>query len=167
MLHALQPDTVVRWHRAGFRHYWRWKSRRRRVGRPPVDREIRNLIHGMQSANTGWSAPRIHGELRKLGIEVSQATVSKYMEPHRKPPSQTWRTFLDNHVADLASMDFFTVPPASPHRSPIGRLRSFGAQFFVPTVRCRRWVAQIVAAEGVYGVRCGVKQGFSRLIRDL
>jgi len=70
MLHALQPDTVVRWHRAGFRHYWLWKSRRRRVGRPPIDREIRNLIHEMQSANVGWGAPRIHGELRKLGIEV-------------------------------------------------------------------------------------------------
>ncbi len=113
MLHALHPGTVVRWHREGFRRYWRWKSRRRRVGRPPIDREIRNLIHEMQAANVGGGAPRIHGELRKLGIEVSQATVSKYMARHRKPPSQTWRTFLENHVADLASIDFFTVPTAT------------------------------------------------------
>jgi len=110
MLHALHPDTVVRWHREGFRRYWRWKSRRRHVGRPPIDREIRNLIHEMQSANVGWGASRIHGEPRKLGIDVSQATVSKYMARHRKPP---WRTFLDNHVTDLASMDFFTVPTAT------------------------------------------------------
>ena len=113
MLHALHPDTVVRWHREGFRRYWRWKSRRQRVGRPPVDREIRDLIREMQSTNTGWGAPRIHGELLKLGIEVSQATVSKHMTRHRNPPSQTWRTFLDNHVTDLASMDFFTVPTAT------------------------------------------------------
>ena len=113
MLHALHPDTVVRWHREGFRRYWRWKSRRQRVGRPPVDREIRDLIREMQSTNTGWGAPRIHGELLKLGIEVSQATVSKYMARRQRPPSQTWRNFLENHVADLASIDFFTVPTAT------------------------------------------------------
>jgi hypothetical protein len=113
MLHALHPDTAVRWHRKGFRRYWRWKSRRRRVGRPPVDREIRDLIREMQSTNTGWGAPRIHGERLKLGIAISQATVSKYMASTRKPPSQTWRTFLENHVADLASIDFFTVPTAT------------------------------------------------------
>jgi transposase InsO family protein len=113
MLHTLHPDTVVRWHREGFRRYWRWKSQRRRVGRPPINREIRSLIHDMQSANVGWGAPRIHGELLKLGIEISQATVSKYMARHRNPPSQTWRTFLNNHVTDLASIDFFTVPTAT------------------------------------------------------
>jgi transposase InsO family protein len=113
MLHALHPDTVVRWHREGFRRYWRWKSRRRGRGRPPVDKEIRKLIREMQSANVGWGAPRIHGELLKLGIEISQATVSKYMEHQRKPPSQTWRTFIDNHITDLASIDFFTVPTAT------------------------------------------------------
>ena len=79
MLHALHPDTVVRWHRQGFRFYWRWKSRSPKPGRPPVDTEIRKLIRQMQSANVGWGAPRIHGELLKLGIEVSQATVSKYV----------------------------------------------------------------------------------------
>ncbi len=92
MLHALHPDTVVRWHREGFRRYWRWKSRRRSPGRPSIDREIRKLIREIQSANIGWGAPRIHGELLKLGIEISQATVSKYMACHRNPPSQTWRT---------------------------------------------------------------------------
>ncbi len=110
MLHALHPDTVVRWHREGFRCYWNRISRRQRAGRLPIDSEIRKLIRQMQSANIGWGAPRIHGELLKLGIEISQATVSKYMAHQRKPPSQTWRTFLDNHVTELASIDYFTVP---------------------------------------------------------
>jgi transposase InsO family protein len=113
MLHALHPDTVVRWHREGFRLYWTWKSRRRRAGRPPVDADIRKLIRQMQSANIGWGAPRIHGELLKLGIEVSQATVSKYMARLKKPPSQTWRTFLENHADCIAGIDFFTVPTAT------------------------------------------------------
>jgi transposase InsO family protein len=113
MLHALHPDTVVRWHREGFRLYWTWKSRRQRVGRPHVDKEIRKLIRQMQSANVGWGAPRIHGELLKLGFEVSQATVSKYMVRHQKPPSQTWRTFLENHADCIAGIDFFTVPTAT------------------------------------------------------
>ena len=113
MLHALHPDTVVRWHREGFRRYWRWNSRHRRVGRPPVDTEIRTLIRQMQSVNVGWGAPRIHGELLKLGIEISQATVSKYMQHRNKPPSQTWRTFLANHAECLAAIDFFTVPTAT------------------------------------------------------
>ena len=113
MLHALHPDTVVRWHREGFRCYWNRKSRRQRAGRPPIDTEIRKLIRQMQSANIGWGAPRIHGELLKLGIEISQATVSKYMVHRRKPPSQTWRTFLENHTDCLAAIDFFTVPTAT------------------------------------------------------
>ncbi len=113
MLHALHPDTVVRWHRQGFRFYWRWKSQCPKPGRPPVDTEIRKLIRQMQSANVGWGAPRIHGELLKLGIEVSQATVSKYMVRQRKPPSQTWRTFLENHADCIAGIDFFTVPTAT------------------------------------------------------
>ena len=83
MLHALHPDTVVRWHREGFRRDWRRKSRSRGVGRPPIDTEIRKLIREMQSANIGWGAPRIYGELLKLGIEISQATVSKYMARYR------------------------------------------------------------------------------------
>ena len=113
MLHALHPDTVVRWHREGFRRYGCWKSRRRGPGRPPIDRVIRKLIREMQSTNVGWGAPRIHGELLKLGVNISQATVSKYMVHLRKPPSQTWRTFLVNHSDCLAAIDFFTVPTAT------------------------------------------------------
>lgn len=113
LLHSLHPDTVVRWHRQGFRCYWRWKSRGPNPGRPPINSDLRKLIREMQATNIGWGAPRIHGELLKLGIEVSQATVSKYMQRSNKPPSQTWRTFLDNHVTDLVSIDFFTVPSAT------------------------------------------------------
>ena len=98
------------WSWKGFRLYWRWKSRRGRIGRPGTAKEIRELIRGMSSANVLWGAPRLHGELLKLGIEVSQATVAKYMVRHGKPPSQTWRTFLENHVKDLVSADFFVVP---------------------------------------------------------
>ena len=112
MLHCLHPDTVVRWHRQGFRLYWRWQSRGPKPGRPAVDTGLRKLIREMQASNIGWGAPRIHGELLKLGIEVSQATVSKYMIRSKKPPSQTWRAFLSNHEESLAAMDFFTVPTA-------------------------------------------------------
>jgi putative transposase len=112
-LHALHPDTVVRWHRQGFRLYWRWKSRGPKPGRPAIDTVLRKLIRDMQATNIGWGAPRIHGELLKLGIEVSLATVSKYMLHPNKPPSQTWRTFLSNHVECLAAIDFFTGAPAA------------------------------------------------------
>ena len=109
----VKPETVVDWHRQGFRLCWRWKSRHRGDGRPAVPREIRDLIRRMSTANPLWGAPRVHGEMLKLGIDVAQATVSKYMARPRRPPSQTWRTFLDNHVATLISVDFFTVPTAS------------------------------------------------------
>jgi transposase InsO family protein len=111
-LHALHPDTVVRWHRHGFRLYWRWKSRGRKSGRPAIDKTVRKLIREMQGNNIGWGAPRIHGELLKLGIDISQATVSKYMLQSKKPPSQTWRAFLNNHTDCVAATDFFTVPTA-------------------------------------------------------
>jgi len=104
----VKPETVLAWHRKGFRLYWSWKSRRD-GGRPAVSREVRDLIRRMSLANRG-GAPRIHGELLKLGIEVSQATVAKYMVRTRKPPSQTWRTFLENHAKGLVSTDFFVVP---------------------------------------------------------
>jgi putative transposase len=107
---VVKPETVIGWHRKGFRFYWNWKSRRGRMGRPGVSKEIRNVIRDMSSANVLWGAPRLHGELLKLGIEVSQATVAKYMVKHRKPPSQTWRAFLENHVKQLVSVDFFVVP---------------------------------------------------------
>jgi transposase InsO family protein len=110
-LHIVQPETVVRWHRQGFRYYWRWKSRRR--GRPRIDPEIRQLIRRMSRANPLWGAPRIHGELLKLGIDVSEATVSKYMIKRCGPPSQTWRTFLANHAKDTIALDFFTVPTST------------------------------------------------------
>ncbi len=110
-LHIVTPETVVRWHRQGFRYYWTWKSRR--SGRPKVDPAIRVLIRRMCRANPLWGAPRIHGELLKLGLDVSEATVSKYMIRDRQPPSQTWCTFLENHAKDLAAIDFFTVPTAT------------------------------------------------------
>lgn len=109
----VKPDTVIGWHRKGFRFYWRWKSRRGQTGRPGTSQEIRTLIREMSSRNVLWGAPRLHGELLKLGIEVSQATVAKYMVKHRKPPSQAWRTFLENHVNQLVSVDFFVVPTVS------------------------------------------------------
>ena len=110
-LHIVQPETVIRWHRQSFRYYWRWKSRDR--GRPRLDPEIRRLIQRMCRANPLWGAPRIHGELLKLGIDVSEATVSKYMVKRHGPPSQAWRTFLDNHAKELIALDFFTVPTAT------------------------------------------------------
>ena len=107
------PATVVRWHRRAFAAYWRWTSRPRRVGRPALASDLRALIRQMRAANPLWGAPRIHGELQKLGIDVSQATVAKYLGRRTGPPSQSWRTFLANHVAELASIDFFTVPTAT------------------------------------------------------
>jgi hypothetical protein len=109
----VKPETVIGWHRKGFRLYWTWKSRRRIGGRSPVPREVRDLIRRMNRENPLWGAPRIHGELLKLGIEVSQATVSKYMKNLPGPPSQTWLTFLRNHIHCSASMDFFVLPTAT------------------------------------------------------
>jgi len=106
---VVQPDTILRWHRAGFRAYWRWKSRGR-VGRPGVDRELRELIRRMSKENPLWGAPRIHGELLKLGFEVAESTVSKYMIRRRGPPSQSWRTFLRNHADAIAAIDLCVVP---------------------------------------------------------
>jgi hypothetical protein len=108
----IRPDSVVRWHRAGFRRYWRWKSRLR-VGRPPVERELRALIRQMNAENPLWGAPRIHGELLKLGFEVAQSTVAKYMIKWPRPRSQTWRTFLRNHAPDIAAIDLFVLPTIS------------------------------------------------------
>jgi hypothetical protein len=109
-LMIVKPETVLSWHRKGFRLYWTWKVRHGRAGRPRILKETRDLIRTMSQMNVLWGAPRIHSELLKLGINISQATVAKYMVRHRKPPSQTWRTFLNNHVSQLASIDFFTVP---------------------------------------------------------
>ncbi len=106
---VVKPETVVRWHRQGFKYYWAWKSRHK-GGRPAVAPEVRDLIRRMSRTNPLWGAPRIHGELQKLGIDLSQTTVAKYMVRHLKPPSPSWRAFLKNHVKDLVSIDFFTVP---------------------------------------------------------
>src|SRR5215207_9594600 len=111
-LAIVRPETVVRWHRAGFRSYWRWKSRRR-SGRPAVSAEIRQLIREMSIANPLWGAPRIHGELLKLGIDIGQTTVAKYMARRRGPPSQGWKTFLHNHADGIVAMDLFVVPTIS------------------------------------------------------
>ena len=106
------PDTVLRWQRRRFREYWTQLSRRPTRGRPPIHAEIKALVLRMAAANPLWGAPRIHGELLKLGIAVAERTVSRLLPKRRTPPSQTWRTFLANHVRDLVSIDFFTVPTA-------------------------------------------------------
>src|SRR5258708_4581035 len=111
-LAIVKPETVVKWHRAGFRSYWRWKSRRR-GGRPTVTLEIRRLVREMSIANPLWGAPRIHGELLKLGVDIGQTSVAKYMVRRRDPPSQGWRTFLRNQADGIAAMDMFVVPTIS------------------------------------------------------
>src|SRR5215469_6140345 len=105
----IRPETLVRWHRAGFRCYWRWKSRAL-GGRPQIEADLRGLIRRMSVENPLWGAPRIHGELLKLGFEIAQSTVAKYMVKRHGPPSQGWRTFLRNHAPDIAAMDLFVVP---------------------------------------------------------
>ena len=111
-LAIVKPETVIKWHSAGFRSYWRWKSRRG-GGRPTVPPNVRKLIREMSIANPLWGAPRIHGELLKLGIDVGQTSVAKYMVKRREPPSQGWKTFLRNHADGIASMDLFVVPTIS------------------------------------------------------
>src|SRR5271163_516272 len=109
VLTIIRPETVVRWHRAGFRCYWRWKSRPL-GGRPQIGPELRVLIRRMSMDNPLWGAPRIHGELLKLGFEVAQSSVAKYMVKRQRPPSHGRRTFLRNHAPDIAAMDLFVVP---------------------------------------------------------
>ncbi len=106
---VVQPDTILRWHRPGFRAYWRWKSRGQ-PGRPKLKLELRELIRRMSKENFLWGALRIHGELLKLGFEIAQSTVSRYMIRHRGPPSQNWATFLRNHADAIAAIDLCVVP---------------------------------------------------------
>ena len=106
---SLKAVTDTFWHRAGFRCYWRWKSRSL-GGRPQIEIDLRGLIRRMSIENPLWGAPRIHGELLKLGFAVAQSSVAKYMVKRRGPPSQGWRTFLRNHAPDIAPMDLFIVP---------------------------------------------------------
>jgi len=111
-IQVVQTETILRWHRAGVKAFWRWKSRNR-AGRPQIDRELRELIRRMSMENALWGASRIHGELLKLGYEVAQSTVSKYMARGGKPPSQSWKTFLRNHAEAIAAIDMCIVPTLS------------------------------------------------------
>ena len=106
---VVKPETVLHWHRAGFRACWRWKSKNR-ARRPKINRDLRDLIQRMSRENPLWGAPRIHGELLRLGIDVAQSTVSKYMIRGCKPPSQSWKTFLRNHAEAIAAIDMCVVP---------------------------------------------------------
>jgi putative transposase len=106
----VRPETVIAWHRKGFRLFWTWKVRHGQPGRPVLPKDVRELIRKMSRENPLWGAPRIHGELLKLGIDIGETSVGKYIVRGRKPPSQTWRTFLENHLKTMVSVDFFTVP---------------------------------------------------------
>jgi transposase InsO family protein len=106
---VVKPETILRWHRSGFKAFWRWKSRHR-AGRPKIDRELRDLIRRMSKENPLWGASRIHGELLMLGFEVAQSTVSKYLVRGQNPPLQTWTTFLRNHAEAIAAIDICVVP---------------------------------------------------------
>ena len=106
----VKPETVIAWHRKGFRLFWTWKVRHGQPGRPAVPKDVRELIRKMSRENPLWGAPRIHGELLKLGIDIGATSVGKYLVRNKRPPSQTWRTFLENHVKSMVSVDFFTVP---------------------------------------------------------
>lgn len=109
----VKPETVIGWHRQGFKFFWTKLSQCKHVGRPAVSAEVKSLIKQMAEANPLWGAPRIHGELLKLGIRISERTVSRLMPKRRVPPSQTWRTFLDNHFCEMVAIDFLTVPTAT------------------------------------------------------
>jgi len=104
-----RPETLLRWHRTGFRLFWHWKSRRR-AGRPALSADIRSIVRRISRENPLWGAPRIHGELLKLGLEIAQSTVAKYMVRRRRPPAQGWKTFLRNHTPHIAAIDMFVVP---------------------------------------------------------
>jgi transposase InsO family protein len=142
---VVQPDTILRWHRAGFRAYWRWKSRGR-AGRPSICRELRELIRRMSKENPLWGAPRIHGELLKLGYEFAESTVSKYMTRRQGPPSQTWRTFLRNHANGIAAIDLCVVPTLTFERLfaflVLGHGRRQLLWFAVTRNPTAEWVAQ-------------------------
>src|SRR3984893_8256165 len=162
-LAIVKPETVVKWHRSGFRLYWRWKSKAR-GGRPTVPLEIRKLIREMSIANPLWGAPRIHGELLKLGVDIGQTSVAKYMVRRRDPPSQGWRTVLRNHADGIAAMDLFVVPTIS-FRVLYGLLimghdRRHILWFGVTAHPTAEWIANQVTEA------CGWEQAPRYLIRD-
>ena len=109
-LRLVKPETVIAWHRQSWRLFWRWKSKSKDFGRPNIPFEVIELIRKISLENPLWGAPRIHGELIMLGIDVSQSTVAKYMTKRRGRPTQNWKTFLDNHLGEIAAIDFLTVP---------------------------------------------------------
>jgi putative transposase len=109
VLIIVKPETVVKWHKQGFRLYGHWKSKARRIGRPQIDKEVRDLIRRMSRENPLWGVPRLQSELRLLGFDLAESTVAKYRVRSKKPPSQTWKTFLDNHRAQIASIDFLVM----------------------------------------------------------
>jgi hypothetical protein len=156
MAQVVQPGTILRWHRAGFRAYWHWKSHGR-AGRPKIDRALRDLIRRMSKENPLWGAPRIHGELLKLGFEIAQSTVSKYMVRGQKPPSQSWKTFLRSHADAIAAIDLCVVPTVN-----------FSAAVCIPYCRSRAAAAVVVCGSppsdgGVAGPtdRGGISLGHS------
>lgn len=159
----VKPDTILRWHRAGFRAYWRWKSRAP-PGRPKIDRELRALIRQMSRENRLWGAPRIHGELLKLGFEVAESTVSRYMVRHRGPPSQTWRTFLRNHADAIAAIDLCVVQTATFERLfvfiVVGHGRRQLLWFAVTRHPTAEWLSQQIVEAFPWGMTPG------HLIRD-
>lgn len=144
----VRPETVVRWHRAGWRAYWRWKSGDH-AGQPKVAKDVRDLIQEMSLANPLWGAPRIHGELLKLGVDVAQSTVSKYMPRGRPPGGQTWWTFLRNHADGIASVDLFIVPTITLKRlfglSVLRHGRRQLVSFAVTEHPTAAWVAQQIS----------------------
>ena len=115
MLIVVKPETVAGWHRAGFKTYWRWKSRKEKPGRPRIDPEARQLIRRMAAENPSWGSPRIHSELLKLGFDISERTIARYVPKRRTAPGalERWMTFLRNHREGIAAMDFFAVPTAT------------------------------------------------------
>src|ERR1700730_7342684 len=162
-LAIVKPETVVKWHRAGFRLYWGWKSKAR-GGRPTVRLDICKLIREMSTANPLWGAPRIHGELLKLGVDIGQTSVAKYMVRRRDPPSQGWRTFLCNHADGIAAMDMFVVPTIS-FRLLYGLLimrhgRRHILWFGITAHPTAEWIANQVTEA------CGWEQAPRYLIRD-
>ena len=170
--HALivvKPETVIAWHRKGFRLYWTWKSPNR-GGRARIDAEIRSLIRRMARENPTWGAPRIHGELLMLGFEVSEATVSRYMPRRRKPPSQSWRTFLRNHTKELVSIDFFVVPTATFRVLYVFLVlehdRRRIVQFNVTDAPSARWTGQQLIGQHL-PLRLGAEVSHPRPRRDL
>src|SRR5438094_447240 len=151
---VVEPETILRWHRAGWKAFWRWKSRKR-AGRPKIDRGLRDLIQRMSKENPLWGASRIHGELLMLGFAVAQSTVSKYMVRGGRPPSQSWKTFLRNHAQAIAAIDLCVVPTLTFERLfaflVLGHGRRQLLWFAVTRHRTAEWLAQQIVEAFPWG----------------